>query len=188
MAKRIVGQFYGNFFTWVNAVAAVLQAFVVARAVRFIGVRAALLVLPAIALGGYALIVTVPILMWIKVAKITENSVDYSLHNTVRQMLWLPTTKEAKYKAKAAVDTFFVRFGDVLAAGVVWVGTSLALSPRMFAAVNVAVVAVWVVLAILVGKEHDRCSRVQTPTSPTPKPEEDKPRVARGERYGHARA
>jgi len=34
----------------------------------------------------------------------------------VRQLLWLPTTREQKYKAKHAVDTFFVRFGDMLSA------------------------------------------------------------------------
>lgn len=161
LAKRIVGEFYGDFFTWVNASAAVLQAFVVSRIVRFTDVRTALLILPAIALGGYALIATAPILAWIKLAKITENGTDYSLHNTVRQMLWLPTTPEAKYKAKAAVDTFFVRFGDVLAAGVVWLGTSLALSPRMFAAANVAVVGAWIVLAVAVGRERQRWSRVE---------------------------
>lgn len=184
LAKRIVGEFYGNFFTWVNVVAALLQAFVVSRVVRFIGVRAGLLVLPAIALGGYALIATLPILLWIKVAKITENSVDYSLHNTIRQILWLPTSPEAKYKAKAAVDTFFVRFGDVLAAGVVWFGSMLALSPRLFAAVNVAVVAVWFVLAIMVGREHRRCSRELALVPATDGP----PRVTTSDRYGHARA
>jgi AAA family ATP:ADP antiporter len=156
LAKQLVGQFYGNYFTWVNAIAAILQAFLVSRIVRFVGVRVALLLLPAIALGGYGMIATVPILMWIKIAKITENSVDYSLHNTVRQMLWLPTTTEAKYKAKAAIDTFFVRFGDVLAAGVVWGGTQLALSPRMFAAVNVVGVIVWGCMAFAVGREHQR--------------------------------
>lgn len=185
LAKRIVGEFYGNFFTWVNVLAALLQAFVVSRVVRFIGVRAALLVLPAIALGGYALIATLPILMWIKVAKIAENGVDYSLHNTVRQMLWLPTTPEAKYKAKAAVDSFFVRFGDVLSAGVVWVGTSLALSPQMFAAVNVAAVAIWLVMAYLVGREHERSS--DKALAPEREPEPERTPVPRGG-YGHARA
>ena len=179
MAKRIVGEFYGNFFTWVNATAAVLQAFVVSHVVRFIGVRAALLFLPAIALGGYALIATVPILMWIKVAKITENGVDYSLHNTVRQMLWLPTSPEAKYKAKAAVDSFFVRFGDLLSAGVVYIGSALALSPRMFAVVNVAMVVVWMTFAILVGREHRRCSREREPAPDRPVP---------GGLHAHARA
>jgi ATP:ADP antiporter, AAA family len=36
--------------------------------------------------------------------------------NTVRQALYLLTSREAKYKAKAAIDTFVVRAGDMLQA------------------------------------------------------------------------
>jgi ATP/ADP translocase len=36
-----------------------------------------------------------------------------------------PTSREEKYKAKQAIDTFFVRMGDMIAAGVVFVGTHL---------------------------------------------------------------
>ena len=46
--------------------------------------------------------------------------------NTARQTLWLVTTREEKYKAKQAADTFVVRAGDVLAAGLVFAGTDLA--------------------------------------------------------------
>jgi hypothetical protein len=34
------------------------------------------------------------------------------VQNTVRQALFLPTTREHKYKAKQAIDTFFWRAGD----------------------------------------------------------------------------
>ena len=62
---------------------------------------------------------------WLKVA---DNSIDYSLGNTTKQALWLPTSREAKYKAKQAVDSFFVRAGDVMQAGVVFAGERLALA------------------------------------------------------------
>ena len=51
--------------------------------------------------------------------KIAENSLDYSLQNTSRQALWLLTSRDAKYKAKAVIDTFIVRAGDVCSAAVV---------------------------------------------------------------------
>ena len=49
--------------------------------------------------------------------KVADNSIDYSLGNTTKQALWLNTSREAKYKAKQAVDSFFVRGGDVIQAG-----------------------------------------------------------------------
>lgn len=159
VAERLVGEFFAGYFTWVNVLAAILQAVVVSRVIQYLGVRVALLIVPAIALGGYSLVVIAPVLAWIRVVKIAENSADYSLQNTVRQTLWLTTSTDAKYKAKAAVDTFFVRCGDVLAAGIVATGTLLALAPRMFALVNVAIVAAWGTLAYLVGREHVRLLR-----------------------------
>ena len=73
--------------------------------------------------------------------------------NTAKQLLWLPTSREEKYKAKQAIDTFFVRSGDVLAAVLVFVGTTqLGLGIRGFAVVNLALVALWLFLAFRVLK------------------------------------
>ena len=148
-----IGAFYGGYFTWVNIVSALLQAFVVSRAIKWLGVAGALLVLPLVALGAYTTLAFVPLLAIIRGVKISENALDYSLSNTARQTLFLPTSREAKYKAKQAVDTFFVRFGDVLSAGLVFAGTTwLAFTPRHFAMVNVVLVVVWLGIAILVGR------------------------------------
>ena len=90
-------------------------------------------------------------------AKTAENSTDYSLQNTVRQVLFLPTTREQKYKAKVAIDTFFHRAGDVLSAVLVFVGVNvLAFGTKHFALVNLVLVLVWIVLAILIGLENKK--------------------------------
>jgi AAA family ATP:ADP antiporter len=106
-----------------------------------------------VALGAYITLALYPILSMIRTAKIAENSLDYSLNNTARQTLFLPTSREAKYKAKQAIDTFFVRFGDVLSAGLVFAGTTwLAFSPKHFAVVNAVLVLVWIMIALALGK------------------------------------
>ena len=92
----------------------------------------------------------VPILSLIRVAKIVENTVDYSVQNTARHALFLPTSREAKYKAKAAIDSFFWRTGDALSALLVFTGTQLALGPSGFAAVNVVLVLVWLGIAFAI--------------------------------------
>jgi AAA family ATP:ADP antiporter len=55
-------------------------------------------------------------------------SIDYSLSNTVRNMLFLPCTPEEKYSAKQAIDSFFFRMGDVVSAAMVFGGTYAGLS------------------------------------------------------------
>ena len=76
--------------------------------------------------------------------KVFDNSLDYSLGNTAKQALWLPTSRVAKYKAKQAVDSFFMRAGDVLQAGVVFVGERLAFTVPTFAAANVVLALGWI--------------------------------------------
>lgn len=158
-AKKVIGEFYGNFQTMVNVVSALIQAFLVSRVLKYFGVQVALLILPAVALIGYTAMAFVPILAFIRGAKLAENSLDYSLQNTTKNALYLPTSREAKYKAKQANDTFFVRFGDVLSAGLVFAGTTwLGFAPREFALANVVLIAVWLVLAVAIGRLFRRLS------------------------------
>ena len=74
----------------------------------------------------------------------------------MRQALFLPTSREAKYKAKAAIDTFFMRSGDVLSAGVVKLGSQLNLALTGFAWINVGLVLVWIFAATRLSREHRR--------------------------------
>jgi AAA family ATP:ADP antiporter len=79
--------------------------------------------------------------------------------NTGRAMLWLPTSSDAKYKAKQAVDTFVVRFGDVLSALVVYAGLHLLnFEARSFAVVNLVVVCLWIPLALSIARTYERAA------------------------------
>lgn len=143
-----IGAFYGSYFLWVNIASVILQAFAVSRVVKRFGFRGALFALPLLALGAYSVAALGAGLAVMRVIKTAENAVDYSVMNTAKQMLWLPTTREQKFKAKQAIDTFFVRSGDLLSAGVVYVGLHvLSLGPAGFSATNVVVL----LLALVVG-------------------------------------
>ncbi len=160
---QYIGKFYASFFGIVNAVSLTLQLFFVSRILKYLGVRIAILILPVIALGGYFFIAFFPIFSIVRWAKTAENSTDYSLQNTVRQVLFLPTTREQKYKAKQAIDTFFVRAGDVLSALIVYVGTTfLAFQTKQFALFNLGLVVVWIIIAVLIGRENVRMTQADS--------------------------
>jgi AAA family ATP:ADP antiporter len=155
--SQVIGAFYGNFFFWVNLIGVLVQMFLVSRIFKYMGIRAALFVLPVIAFGSYAAFAVIGGLAVLRFAKTAENATDYSLQNTVKQALFLPTSREAKYKAKAAIDTFFVRFGDSAAAAIVATGLHvLHFSPRAFAMVNVGLVFVWILLNLGIAREHKK--------------------------------
>lgn len=152
--EELVGRYKGQFFMWVNILVVTLQFFAVSRILKYLGVRVALFVLPLVALGGYTAMMIAPALMVIFGAKVAENGTDYSLQNTTRQTLFLVTTREAKYKAKALIDTFFFRLGDVMAAALVLLGSTLAFDIRAYIGTMMGVLALWVVVAALTARAH----------------------------------
>jgi AAA family ATP:ADP antiporter len=161
--REDIKAFYGDFFFWVNLTSFLIQALLVSRLIQKLGVRA-LFVLPLVALGGYTAIAAVGGVALIRIAKIAENSTEYSVQNTVRQTLFLPTDRAVKYKAKAAIDTFVVRTADSLSGLLVWVGIhALGFGLRGFAFTNVGLTLVWIAIAIGIARRHTRLAGVRQP-------------------------
>ena len=158
--------FYGSFFFWVNVCALFLQAFVASRLLKLGGIGLVLLMLPVIALVGYSAMAFLPFLLVVRVMKTAENSTSYSINNTARQVLWLPTTTEMKYKAKPAIETLCVRLGDGLAAITVLFGMRfLALSTRSFFLFNVVLGVLWLSIARMVVRDYGDISGLGDATS-----------------------
>jgi AAA family ATP:ADP antiporter len=132
--------------------------FLISRIFKYIGIRGALFVLPCLALGSQALFIAAPILGIIRIVKVAENSTDYSLQNTGHHAIFLPTSREAKFKSKAAIDTFFWRLGDILQAAIVFVGVQLAFAIQHFAITNLAFVGIWLLVVTAIAREHKRLS------------------------------
>jgi ATP:ADP antiporter, AAA family len=163
--REVIKAFYADFFGWVNLVGFLIQAFLVSRVIRRLGVRRALFVMPLVVFGAYGAIGVFGGIALVRAAKIAENSTDYSLQNTVRQALFLPTSRAVKYKAKAAIDTFFVRAGDTMSALLVGLGLhQLGLGVRGLALVNLGLVLVWIAIAAGIAHHHRRLS----PDAPGP--------------------
>jgi AAA family ATP:ADP antiporter len=145
--RRFIAAFYGDFQTWISALTAVVQIVVVARVFKAVGVGSALLFLPILAATGYGAAALAPMLAVVAAVKVVENSTDYSLQNTIQQALFLPTSRDAKYKAKSAIDTFSVRLGDLVSTGFVFVGVQLHLSTVGFAVANTVAALLWIWIA-----------------------------------------
>ncbi|HVH25977.1 MAG TPA: Npt1/Npt2 family nucleotide transporter [Vicinamibacterales bacterium] len=160
--RELIGTMVGSVQTWVNALAFLLQAFAVSRIFKYIGVRGAMFVLPVIALGGYTAIALLPVFSIVRWAKVLENSTDYSVQNTTRHALFLPTSRQAKYTAKQAIDSFFVRAGDLLQAVIVFVGVRMAFGVPSYAVVNLILIGVWLALAVGIAREHKKLTAADT--------------------------
>jgi ATP:ADP antiporter, AAA family len=144
---QFIGEVYSSYYSHVNLLGLVLQMFVVSRVFRFLGVGRALFIHPIVAGTGYLMMLAWPSFGAIRALKTVDNAIDYSLGNTTKQALWLPTSRQAKYKAKQAVDSFFMRAGDVIQAGTVYMGELAGFAVPAFAALTLALTAGWLAVA-----------------------------------------
>jgi AAA family ATP:ADP antiporter len=151
---RFVGQFKATYFWWVNLVGLVGQLFIVSRVLKHLGVGGALLLLPVVSLLGASAMLLLPALGLIRVAKVVEKGTEYSVQTTGLNALYLVVSRDAKYKAKAVIDTFVVRGGDVCAAAAIWIGVHHGFHVRGFAALNVLLSLVWFTVALRVRALH----------------------------------
>jgi AAA family ATP:ADP antiporter len=158
--EKAIGEFYGNFQTAITTLTALIQVLLVARIFKSAGVSHSLLFLPLFVVMGYGAAALIPTLALTAIVKITENSADYSLQNTLQQSLFLPTSRDVKYKAKAAIDTFVVRAGDLSSAVLVGAGVYAGLTLSGFLWANVALGLMWLVIAWRIGKRYRRISKV----------------------------
>ncbi|HEX6766533.1 MAG TPA: hypothetical protein VF103_13665, partial [Polyangiaceae bacterium] len=151
-----VGAFKADYFAWYNAIGLGLQLFAVSRILRLVGVQNALFFLPAFAVAAYATAALVPVLAVVRLVKIGENSLQYSLQETTRHALFLRASRVEKFVGKTAVDTVFVRLGAVASAAMVWIGSRSGWSLGTFATIDAGLALLWMLVAVALAKEHRR--------------------------------
>jgi AAA family ATP:ADP antiporter len=153
--RQFIGAFRADMDFYQNILVVLIQFFLVSRIFKSLGVGGALFIPPALAVFNYGAFAASPVLAFIRVAKIVENATDYSLQNTLRRALFLPTSREAKYKALQAIETFFWRAGDMLSAMTILVVVQvLGLGVRGFALINLGIVALWFVISTYLNREN----------------------------------
>ncbi|MEP7121541.1 MAG: hypothetical protein ABJE95_11545 [Byssovorax sp.] len=166
-AKVFIGEFTADYYFYANLVGVLLQLFITSRVFKYLDVRGALYLYPVLALVSYSGMTLLPVLAFVRIGKISENSLDYSIYNAAKQALWLPTSREQKYVAKQAIDTFVVRAGDFFAGALVFCAALLI--PRLaggeiddprwtklFTVANVILALVFLGIVILMGREHKK--------------------------------
>jgi ATP:ADP antiporter, AAA family len=151
----VISQFYGNYWAWITTLQIVIQLFLVSRIFRWVGVRGAILVLPFIMILNYGLILMVPVFALVRLMMIVETTANYSIQGTTNHTLYLPVTREEKYVGKTTIDTFFVRFGDLLQAIMILVvAEMLGLDVGWVIGINLCLAVLLFALGSAIGRYH----------------------------------
>jgi AAA family ATP:ADP antiporter len=152
-----IGRFMGDYWSTITLIGFLVQLLLVSRIIHLAGLARALMVTPIAFLAGYLLIGVVPVFALLQSVLVVHKSLDYSLLNTTRSALLLPTSRDEKYQAKTAIDTLFYRLGDLLSTLSVFIGLRLFEDARLqFVWLILVLSATMTLVAWLIGREYSR--------------------------------
>lgn len=154
-----IGVHFSRVFAFTNWVALFVQFFLTSFVMTRYGLGAALVFLPVAALLGSTGFLLAPLLLVGSFLNTADNGFSYSINQSAKEVLYVPTTSDEKYKAKAFIDMFIQRFAKALA-----VGLSLLISfsfkgfesIRWLSLVTVLILVVWIATASYAGREFRR--------------------------------
>jgi AAA family ATP:ADP antiporter len=150
-----IGRQFSTVFAITNVVSMGVQLFLTSWIMTRFGLMAALLVLPLVTLAGSAAFMAVPALWVGSLLNTVDNGFSYSINQSAKEALYVPTTPDEKYKAKAFIDMFIQRFAKAIA-----VGVSLAItlmfkdfaSLRWLSILTIVIIVIWMAAARYAGK------------------------------------
>lgn len=150
-----IGRQFARVFALTNWVSMLVQLFLTSLVMTRLGLGAALMVLPAALLTGSAAFLMVPALSVGSLLNTADNGFSYSINQSAKEALYVPATRDEKYKAKAFIDMFVQRTAKAIAV-VISLGVSLWLtdfaSVRWLALANVPIIALWFVAVRYAGR------------------------------------
>ncbi len=106
----------------VNTLTVLTQVLITSRLLTRLGVAGSLALVPLLSALGFALLALTPVLAALAAFQVLRRAGDYAITRPAREMLYTVVDREAKYKAKNALDTLVYRGGDALAG---WLFTGL---------------------------------------------------------------
>ncbi len=147
LSGAAIGKQFATVFAITNIVSMLVQLFLTSFVMSRLGVGVALMVLPVAALTGSMGFMALPILWMGSGLNTLDNGFSYSINQSAKEALYVPTTTDEKYKAKAFIDMFVQRFAKAVAVGVS-LGITMVFrefsSLRYLSGFTIGVIIVWI--------------------------------------------
>ena len=164
--QGLVNKFMFNYAFGMQTISCLFALFGTSYFQRKIGVRGCLIAYPLLLGSGVVLYLFNPTLGFITGVMVIAKGINYALNQPAKEMLYIPTTRAVKYKAKAWVDMFGLRAAKM---GGSVVNKSIGVAVRATGGISIVLVVLWVLAARSVGTRY-------------------KDVIAKGERIGGNRA
>jgi AAA family ATP:ADP antiporter len=161
-------RFFSDVDFWVQTFSLITQMFLFGRLFKWVGLRPLLVSVPLIMTAGYAIFALLPSFAVLVGVLAVRRVGEYGITRPSRDSLYTVCTREEKYKAKSLIDTFIYRGGDATSASVYQLLTvGLGLGAAGIGWVGALISALWMWLALGLGKSHERAGQHPAPSEAT---------------------
>lgn len=156
-SKEALASFMGSFGVWSNCMALVFALFGTSFLVRRFGVRFCLVAFPS-TIGVVLLYVyNVSTLYTVFAAMIAIKALSYALNNPVKELMYIPTSKDVKFKAKGWIDMFGSRSAKAGGSAINDLFSGDVASLLLYStAISLGIVGVWIAIAFYVGTSYNK--------------------------------
>ncbi len=147
--------FFGFWFSTSNVVALGIQLLITQRVVGLLGVGRSLFVLPGALFAGTLAVLNTPVLWAGTSIKLLDISLKQSINKAATELLILPVPMSIKSQAKTYIDVFV----DTTATGIggimlIFLVNGFNLSIRAVGIMVLALISIWIFLAVRVRREY----------------------------------
>lgn len=109
--------FFALFFSGLTAFAFLVQLLLTSNLLKKFGIQRTLLLAPIVLLAGTAVVIVFPLaLLSAMFIKGSEESLAFSLNQSVREILYIPVAPQVRARAKLFIDLFLNRFAKAIGA------------------------------------------------------------------------
>ena len=146
VARENLGHHFSTIYTITNFTAMFVQLFLTSFIMTRLSVKTALYVLPVIMLVASGFYMAIPILWVGTFLNTADNGFSYSINQSAKETLYVPTSRDEKYKAKAFIDMFVNRFAKAIAVGVSLLITTIFAdfsSIRWLSLFTIVIIIIW---------------------------------------------
>jgi AAA family ATP:ADP antiporter len=150
-------RFFANIDFWVQVFSLCVQLFIYGRLYKWVGFRAMIASVPLLMTAGYVVFALIPTFTVVVAVLVVRRVGEYAISRPCRDTLYTVVSREEKYKAKSLIDTFIYRGGDATSGSLYKALTAgLGLGSTGIGWFGAVIAALWLLLAIALGRAHER--------------------------------
>ncbi len=157
-------QYFGIIGQAQGLLALLVQVFVTGWVINRWGIGMALLILPFATIFGSVGFLLIPTLASAMFLSVSDNALNYSVNQSAKETLYVPTQSDERVKAKSVIDLFVSRFAKAIAVilNLILVTQISLQNVRWLSIIAIGLMMFWVCVAIYTSREFEKRSSMES--------------------------